>query len=69
MTYNQNFYIAILLGTIALVLIFILINSVIKKPKKNYFDKEANIPQNTINKNAIHNNPRINYPRRPPRRF
>lgn len=40
MIYNENFYYAVILGTVSLVIIVILILSLFRKPKKNYFDPE-----------------------------
>ncbi len=40
MIFNENFYYAIILGVISLVIIIILIFSLFKKPKKNYFDPD-----------------------------
>lgn len=40
MVYSQNFYYALGLGGIALLIIFILVLSLVKKPKKNYFDPQ-----------------------------
>jgi len=69
MVFNKNFYLMLVLLFVALVIIFILIYSLFKKPQKNYFEKQ-NESVTKINPNIgnpIYTN--LNVPRRPPRRF
>lgn len=69
MAFNNNFYLMLILLFVALIIIFILIYSLFKKPKMNYFETQNdNIQKNSYNI-KVPMNSNLNVPRRPPRRF